>query len=890
MEYLFALALMYLGIRLIVMAAHIIALLCSMYVLRFLKYEYNDNADTRQFGVFFIRSLLDITTGLGQYTWIFLYQTMMLLIGFVYNFFPILVFVSISIVLHMNYDTVFKYFVNSYNFLLEQNDYVSSVQRGVWLIKVSIEIVAPIWNFIVMTISGSVTEILKVLSTGDFVKVAVFGIFKNFAYFIQGMSFAFQKWVHVNNDVCSFDKLAGNENIVNACLMHANRDLDMKVALDSVQNMFISFSVLLNGVCPSFNIISLMVMYPLYDTNLMSVIQDTVNFFISLFYTTWDITSTRCRIAVRNEQSSALCFADMLPLFSYVERILRGIGKLYDNWFNWINLSVNKLILERDEQSDASCVWEGAGKSFNNSVVTFARNVTRIVSINSYLVGISDGYSVEYHSKVGRSQQKLDIVSVFEPHVHVGYGLAPVEFSGSIAQSDIYGEVNTGILGCKCTDAVGEDRVVTITCSVALFPGYTNSTNNTMRVNSEIPVRFEQSTSGSLLECKSLRISVQAVRFRKSVATFTGINSKSDPMLDCRTDPSRCNDVDALIYVMPLCSRASTEEGTEVGRTECITDSKFQTCFPYCVGMHQKRAGNTPIVLYSERSMRNGRHMVNMQCSNYNADVQNVGTQQTAYVRFSSTDYTRAAGLDVSLTSHMENDHISCVSDFQFSSYLSDQDPSDNDITSIAEKTFTKYGGHVRAPLSLLADLQPYVFAGDYVVTQKCGADTDLSSFECKWTSSLFRIQSDVYGQYKLVEVISKIPSVDTDDDKYTTPVHSALNIPRHTMDVFGNINAAVQTDSGFFYAINPDLESISERLRCSSSLSDAQGSFQVMSRQAYKKPRVFVARPETRCARDSPSIMRGGVLVTACQSDMLEEVIFTGPESPFMCLCVFIY
>lgn len=302
-------------------------------------------------------------------------------------------------------------------------------------------------------------------------------------------------------------------------------------------------------------------------------------------------------------------------------------------------------------------------------------------------------------------------------------------------------------------------------------------------------------------------------------------------------------------------------------RTECITDSKFQTCYPYCVGMHQKRAGNTPIVLYSERSIRNGRHMVNMQCSNDNVAVGDTGAVQTAYVDYSSTDYTRAASMDVPLSVQFQSEQLSCTSNFQYVSYRSES--SSDTTTSLVERAFVGYGGAAHAPSSMLADLQPYVFAGDYVVTQRCGSGAELSSFECKWTSALLRVQSDVYGQYQLVEVLSNIPSVDTDDVLYEENVHSELRIPKNTMDVFGNLNAAVQTDKGFFYAINPDLHSISERLRCSSSLADAQGSFQVMSKQAYKKPRVFVARPETKCARDAPSVMRGGILVTACAPDM---------------------
>lgn len=115
-----------------------------------------------------------------------------------------------------------------------------------WLLKIVIEIVVPIWNFLVSIVVGSATEIFKVLSVGDAVKVAVFGIFLNLAYSVQGLSFGVQKWVEVNTQTCTFDNMILKNDNVDSCLTHSNLDLDMKVAMDSMQNVFISVSVLIN--------------------------------------------------------------------------------------------------------------------------------------------------------------------------------------------------------------------------------------------------------------------------------------------------------------------------------------------------------------------------------------------------------------------------------------------------------------------------------------------------------------------------------------------------------------------------------------------------------------------------------------------------------------------
>lgn len=96
----------------------------------------------------------------------------------------------------------------------------------------------------------------------------------------------------------------------------------------------------------------MMMLYPLYDSNLMAASKEAVNFVISLCYRTWDITNTQCSIRVKREYSSLMCFMELHLLLVYLEHIIQSVGKLFDNWLNWINLSMNKLILERKEFSD----------------------------------------------------------------------------------------------------------------------------------------------------------------------------------------------------------------------------------------------------------------------------------------------------------------------------------------------------------------------------------------------------------------------------------------------------------------------------------------------------------------------------------------------------------
>ena len=863
----------------------IFSLLFNIYLLDFLNIHHEYNSKTTQYGAVFMRLVVNSSTGVLSCAWKLTINTLLLIGSFVYRFFPVLIFIVIFTAVNSHYEVAVKYIAAGYNILLQKNEFLSVVQRSTWLMKLFIEIIGPLWNFVVDTILGSFVQIINIIASGDHVRVSVYGIFTNISYFMQSLAVAVTEWVRINTDYCQYSNIVEKgDDIINGCLLHTNRELDLISPLQSVQNVVLSVSILVNGLCPAIVDVSSILVYPIYDINIVLIFHNIINFIIALVFTTWDITFLRCRLAVYSGKSTNLCTPDIKPLFGYIERIFIHLGKLIDNWLNWINVCINKTFMVRDT-IDSSCVGEGSGLALEKTVDTFARNTTRIVAINPNLVAISDGYIVEYHKKIGSSQKKIDILSNFDPPVHVGYGLAPVEFSGSISNVDTYGDVDTGLLGCRCIDVYAENNMdksnVSIICSVALFPGIKNRNETTTKVNTEIPIVFEQYTSSMLLKCKYLRISVEPIRFHKTVGTFDGINVKQNTQINCRTEPAMCNLVDAIIYVMPLCKRHNGEDN-EMETTECITDSKYQTCYPYCVGLHQKRAGNTPITLYSERSLQNGRYMANMQCLNYESSTKILQDNEVANVHTMSTDYKNMARVNTQSEIITNANKLLCASSFIHSSYITETDSSlnlsDTSTISLVEKIFKGYGNTTKPPSSLLADMQPYIFAGDYIVKQHCGLT---KTYECEWTSSLTRLNSDKHGQYKLVEIMSHIPTLSSDETIDLRSVHSSLFLPKQVMDVFGNINAAVQTEKGMFYAVNPDLASISERLMCNSQVSDSQqSSVQFIEKRAYRKPRVFFTKPVTECARGGPSVVKNGIPVTACSPDMIQEVNFTKNDS----------
>lgn len=105
---------------------------------------------------------------------------------------------------------------------------------------------------------------------------------------------------------------------------------------------------------------------------------------------------------------------------------------------------------------------------------------------------------------------------------------------------------------------------------------------------------------------------------------FSGFN-------ECKINPKKCNNVDILIYVMPLCPTLSA--GIEIKRKlQCIKDSMYQTCFPYCVGLHQKGGGTTPITLYNRKTLSDGVYIANSDCLSSTTSIDNRSVSMTTTV------------------------------------------------------------------------------------------------------------------------------------------------------------------------------------------------------------------------------------------------------------------
>jgi len=245
-------------------------------------------------------------------------------------------------------------------------------------------------------------------------------------------------------------------------------------------------------------------------------------------------------------------------MFQYVERITESLGLMMDNWLNIGHMMLLSFFMDRD----ADIVnWCSANCHTVDALMTddmFGKNQTRLLSCTSSLLIITNGTSVIYTNK-NKNKEQTRVQRAFSDSVDVANGVAAVDFASSLLETDDNGDSRTGILVCKCIDSEEGGQGVSITCNVALFPAFFDPEQQLHVAETQIPLLFEKGTTGLLLTCRYLRISVQSVRFLAQVfdvskQSSTGASSYNhDTYSECMADPRKCNTVDAAVYVMPLC-------------------------------------------------------------------------------------------------------------------------------------------------------------------------------------------------------------------------------------------------------------------------------------------------------------------------------------------------
>ena len=188
---------------------------------------------------------------------------------------------------------------------------------------------------------------------------------------------------------------------------------------------------------------------------------------------------------------------------------------------------------------------------------------------------------------------------------------------------------------------------------------------------------------------------------------------------------------------MPLCTNDAAV---------CVRGLRDNPCFPFCVGMHQRGKGNTPIVLYGQTQLASGVFLTNTDCSSVYSDVlSSTGTFQ-ATTSLSSPQSKDEEIINISVSSNTKiqsTPRRSCfITKKSPDKYTCQGNPAC--LGSTLLETMAKTDASSRATF---AEYQPVVLAGDAVFFPQCIPFPDhdkRGNFDCDWTVDIHRITSDI--------------------------------------------------------------------------------------------------------------------------------------------------
>ena len=803
---------------------------------------------------------------------------------------PLFMFIVLLSLLNANLDTALQTLVTVYNQFVVHTNAIGVIRRSAWIFKTTFEIVTPLYNWLVDTLLNINIDLLKLFVDNDGNRGLITSIMQDTGYFFIVLSKSAADWLYVNMNECEHDNIMRDITVLqrgNAVLQHRCYDfdyLDMDVAPAVIigQKIVASTHSLTASLCPILSPISALVLYPFYDSHMNKIVQNTLNLGLGVFYTV-KVTQSRCRASLSLSLSTTLCVPDVFPMFRYVERIIDATGQLVDNWLNIMHMMLLSFFMNRDPSVMEKC---NSNRFFSVSAGStneiFAGRATKLVPMTENMLAVTDGVNAVYMDKYTPSTPPVETRNAFRIAVDLTFGIAAVDFAGTLLESDGNGNTKTGMLGCRCTDdqALG----VIISCSVALFPVFFDVESDVQDMDTLIPVLFERGTSARLLQCQYLRIQVESVRFPAQVFdtaqaagddTASSYNYNSNSA--CLIDPKQCNVIDAIVYVMPLCpSFLNTEQDTGV---QCIQDSKYQTCFPYCAALHQKGAGNSVMTLYNKRTLsRGGVYMANTnymkntaQSLSMRGDTRNAAVTETYQGSSDTLFASRVTGINSLVR---DTDAVGPASyDDTKHSVQSVADDCD-DIDHCADDVFAEASVPADIRATHLAQSQPFLFAGDVILVQECA----LEGTKCFWTTSMFRVTSDLFSRYSILNKMSKIPSIRTSDASVQSE-HGGVIMPGESNDVVTKRNPATQTQSGIVYGVNPNPLPFRGRLQqCATFLAQAT-VLELNCNNCYQTPQVFYTQPYLMCSSDYSNTVedQNSKTVRSCKFNTTVEIEFTG-------------
>lgn len=786
------------------------------------------------------------------------------LIVTLYPFFLVLLIFS---VLHENQSEVALMIKTAYNEFLVQTKFVSWLHTSSWFMKLAFEFILPLWNFLVSTFRLVLYNVGGLFFEDEHGGENLQKVLQALGQTLFGFSTGIYKWTNTQLD-CRFDQWQHDVLQSSAyipCLDYTHRTLDLRLGIAGLQQTTTSVVQLAHSACPVGAGVVAVLIYPLSDPLLTEALNSALNALIQIMWDIADVTQLRCRTAIKTQSSLVFCVPDVAPFFHMWSDAVYKLGLVLDNWLQEANDAVLKLFMYKDVVSgqDVLLYDEYAiQKWFQQKDFTLTR-------LGATLIAYTDGRSVLLQDRFGSGDRQFP--QVFDPAVDVTYGLAPVAFAKTADDLDFNGADATSLMGCRCQDS---SQGLKISCSVARF-SRTLGNDNIDGVAATIDVQFDTRETVQYLSCQTVQISVQPVRYPQISSEEQEGRMETRDTNECLIDPRKCNNVDALVYVKPLCLRSKSvqEQSTPAiarainrNRAACIQGFQYSSCYPYCVGLRFRYSGASRITLYGKNAMDGGIWKSYTKCSEESiasiSAIIETGTMfksepDTMKLRDSFSDNAAQVACNMNVDS----------STFQLES-------ASNGTANAILPEFRNFEFD-------WVQHQPFAFAGDSLLVPTC----DIVDGRCSYTATLHRFTSTLLGQYQLRSIVTRIPAGLTSSELQENMQGRANKVwlPFMTQDIFASRNLAAQTASGIFYAVNPDLSLFREQYlaRCSDNEIPALEFFDA---GLFRESRLFFTRPRIECMRGTlqgaAGVWYDGTQARSCTSNLTREVFFEGSDA----------
>lgn len=571
-----------------------------------------------------VQSFVDlVVTSAGNLVWLFL------------TVFAIICFSTAVNVIYTYYGAFGSTFVREYNFTLGPV-LDALVYGGLGLFEQVFKGLIPLYNLVMYVWSKFLMQSLRVATEGDVIQLTV-GVAKAFGY--AGWSFA-------ESSVSWFESMARQcdqfSAVDDSCYLPQLRELDLVTPMYHIRFAIRHIGAWIAEICPLATIPYEAISYPLTDLNLARAIHYAVNSVLHLFINVPIITLRRCfdsqdfTLFNRDITDPTFCFPDTAPVFNYLAEAVVNLGRAVDNTMDIVGFLALNVLSVQGQLETPTCAdpypmlrhISGSGVSAEAPSV-FGNNRTTLIGLTPGLMAITDGTSVEFVDHQRFIHSTL-MVNSFDTSIDIQHGLAAVTYANGV-QHDSAGEDATGVLGCKCEDVQlsldpnsplsDGQSYMQITCAIAQYDPLGEFSGNGI-----VETEFEVESTSLYMKCKNTKISVQSVRYparrfntpTELLTTGLGIPGASEFGIGTRLcgNSQTCNEVDAIVYVMPLCGVSTDSPYYDSGsEAACLSNFARSSCYPYCMGLRTRASANEKIILHSAETMHEYVTLLKRDCT-----------------------------------------------------------------------------------------------------------------------------------------------------------------------------------------------------------------------------------------------------------------------------------